>query len=288
MKRLDIAGFCQEAAATEGWNVLSNGLNKAIELCGSRLVSAYAIGSLAHGGFAPAASDVDLVLIFDRADASAEASVRRIQDEIQTELKTPLARRLSVFWSSWNDLARRSGVGRFPLADQEDLIRHGLLVWGEDKRASMVLPEPAQMKAALVIESARFIIEKLAVPQKDALLREPARLIAHGVRDTTKAVLFPVRFLYTADVGRTAGNPESVAHFCRRHAGAASDLVSAAFEWRQSGALGSESSSLRQLSRGLLPVYRELTSTYQQALESYYQPSLAQEMIHWWKRIMER
>ncbi|MGH8141431.1 MAG: hypothetical protein ACREU2_02755 [Steroidobacteraceae bacterium] len=39
------------------WEVMHAGLEQAVAALGDRIVAAYAIGSLAHGGFAPAVSD---------------------------------------------------------------------------------------------------------------------------------------------------------------------------------------------------------------------------------------
>ena len=53
----------QQAGTEQGEAVLAQALAAYQAALGSRLVAAYALGSLAHGGFSPLVSDVDLGLI---------------------------------------------------------------------------------------------------------------------------------------------------------------------------------------------------------------------------------
>ena len=53
----------QQAVTDRGEAVLAQALAAYRAALGSRLVAAYALGSLAHGGFSPLVSDVDLGLI---------------------------------------------------------------------------------------------------------------------------------------------------------------------------------------------------------------------------------
>ena len=47
----------------QGHDVLADAVAAYTQALGERLVAAYALGSLAHGGFSPLVSDVDLALI---------------------------------------------------------------------------------------------------------------------------------------------------------------------------------------------------------------------------------
>ena len=70
-----------------------------------RLVAAYALGSLAHGGFSPV-SDVDVAFILsDPLLAADSESVSSLVDSIKASRK-PFADRLSVFWGSVQHLDR--------------------------------------------------------------------------------------------------------------------------------------------------------------------------------------
>lgn len=55
------------------------------------------------------------------------------------------------------------------------------------------------------------MLENLAIPDRDAALLSPERLVAQGQREVAKAVLFPVRFLYTVTEGTPASNAEAMA-----------------------------------------------------------------------------
>src|SRR5579884_724796 len=53
-----------------GWEIAEAACRHAVRVFGHRLVAVYALGSLAHGGFAPASSDVDVAISVDRCDAT--------------------------------------------------------------------------------------------------------------------------------------------------------------------------------------------------------------------------
>ena len=53
----------QAISAAQGEAVLAEAVSASRHALGPRLVAAYALGSLAHGGFSPLVSDVDLGLI---------------------------------------------------------------------------------------------------------------------------------------------------------------------------------------------------------------------------------
>ena len=99
---------------------------------GERLIAAYALGSLAHGGFSPLVSDIDLGLVL--ADPVLEGDAGNIQAiaEAQRDSGSDLHRRLSVFWGTPATLGGRAAGGRFPPLDRLDLLDNGRLVCGED------------------------------------------------------------------------------------------------------------------------------------------------------------
>ena len=259
------------------------GLAEARARFGPRLEAAFAIGSLAHGGFAPAASDVDLALILTALDANDAARVRDIGEGLRGALSTPLANRLSIFWSTWDSLERGRGEGRFPLADRQDFAQSGALLFGQDERARIALPAGEEMRRALIVEGAQFMVDKLMTPERDERLRHPAALIALGCREVTKAVLFPARFLYTAATGRAAGNEEAVSLMAGTSDGPAETLVRAAFDWRVSGQLGQDAEPL--LAAGLLPLYVGLAEVYGEALTGFGETLLATRMSEWPTRL---
>jgi hypothetical protein len=263
----------------EGWTVMDEGLVQAKNAFGTRLEAAYAIGSLAHGGFAPAASDVDLALILGELTPDDEAVAAGIKSEVQRLMGTPLSGRLSVFWSSWAELQAGTGAGRFPLADRQDLAAHGQLLAGDDQLSRVSIPQGEALRRALVIEGARFFLDKLADPERDALLMDPNALASRGCRDVTKAVLFPVRFLYTLHAGRPADADQAAAFFATRPAGAIQDLVRFALQWRKNGRLGPDAPAL--LAGGLLPLHAEFALSYAAALDRFGEPELARAIRVW-------
>jgi hypothetical protein len=279
------ARVAQVPADAPGWEVLASGLKAARELLGEQaVVAAFAIGSLAHGGFVSAVSDVDLAVILDRVRDDTDGLMAEVRRRVKEQFRTPLSGRLSIFWSSWDDLAGHTGRGRFPLVDQYDLVHDALLLMGEDHRSRVKLPSGEALRDGLIEDAASFMLEKLAVPAKDELLLSPQKLVAQGQREVAKAVLFPVRFLFTADVGTLATNKEAVAHYLERRRGPASALVREAGRWREEG-LGEPTAVQAALKEGLLPLHRELVETYREHLRRMGRAELAQGLEQWWVRL---
>jgi UTP:GlnB (protein PII) uridylyltransferase len=77
-----------QPGAEEGWRVIDTAARCAHDRLGDALLSAYAIGSLAHGGFRAAVSDVDLALLTDDQPGrdisqTVEAITTQVRDEGQ-------------------------------------------------------------------------------------------------------------------------------------------------------------------------------------------------------------
>jgi hypothetical protein len=267
-----------------GWDVLDAGLHEARASFGPRLIAAYALGSLAHGGFAIDVSDVDLGLVLDTLDRRIEKRMEAIKRRVAGRLATPIAGRLSVFWSTWDDLAKRTGRGRFPWVDQIDLMENGVCVHGPDGRGGVVVPSGEDLRRRLVVESAEFMVNKLASPGHDEEILVPARLVARGRREMAKGVLFPVRFLYTLETGKVGSNASAVEHFLSGHGGALHELVRTAMQWREPSrdASGLDATVL---AGGLLPLYAEVVSRYRAELVALERPDLERALGKWLARL---
>src|SRR5438552_1153113 len=91
---------------------------------GERLVAAYALGSLAHGGFSPLVSDVDLGLVLrDPPRPDDPDRVQAVADAVKRG-GTVLHERLSVFWGTPTMLQGQIAGGRFPPLDRLDLMEN--------------------------------------------------------------------------------------------------------------------------------------------------------------------
>lgn len=222
---------------------------------GDALVSAYAIGSLGHGGFSAAASDVDLALLTSDEE-EGPPDVGLIEAEVKRSLpESPLAERLSVFHVQWSHFASPPADARFPAIDRRDLMQSGTLVFGEDLRDERGVEPPAEgirdhaISAALI----RTTPEALRA-EVDALTPEEI-----DSRKTPKLVLWPVRLLHTVDTAKAAGNEEAATHYREttdpppRHP----LLVEASLEWR-AGTISDKESAVTALRQELLPLYAEI------------------------------
>ena len=239
-----------------------------------KLVACYALGSLAHGGFCPLVSDVDIGIIVD--DQNVHEIILAIQNEIK-ETGLPLSDRLSIFCGSVNSLQNDDG-GRFPTLDQLDLIENGRLLFGKDIRP--FLSKPTQQD--LIITGARFALDYLATPEKINDIKNPELIYDKGARHLTKMVLFPVRFLYTAQTEKMGHNEDAVNFYLKNNNTLSSELVHAAFQWR-SEALHDKEYVVALLKKHLLEIYEQFIDLYILKLKDFNEIKLAHDFEKWKK-----
>ena len=225
--------------------MLREALTRAHAVLGERLVAAYAVGSLTHGGFAPDVSDVDGVLIVDRCDAAAAEAIRGVRSAGE------LGARLSLFWGDWATFGAPPETARLPPIVRQDLLRHGVALLGGPPPEGLRAPTPEELLA----ESAAFAGQRLAT------VPDAAALVAQGRRALTKTILFPVRFLATAHAGLAGSNDEAVAWYVgagRPHAA----LASAGLRWRTEPV--ADAAAATALVAAHLPgLYAETIATYE-------------------------
>jgi hypothetical protein len=246
---------------------------------GSRLIAGYALGSLAHGGFSPLVSDVDLGLILDDPVRPED---RMTIDRVSRSLRaggSALEQRLSVFWGTPATLRGQKGGGRFPPLDRLDLLEYGRLLTGTDVRSAVARPD----RTELLVAGAEFALGYLG---DDVLteIRAPSRLLSRGPRRVTKIVLFPVRFLFTAETGQVGTNTFAARHYLARPDAPATSLVTAALAWRLEPAAGDEATAL--LSRELIPLYLHYVDDHIARLRAIDHHRLAGSFQRWRFRLL--
>lgn len=236
---------------------------------GTRLLAAYALGSLAHGGFSELVSDVDLGLLLSDPLRPADGKTIQAVADAEKAKGSPLRERLSVFWGTPATLRGERDGGRFPPLDRLDLIENGRLLAGDDDTRRELPPPTA---GDLLVTGAQFALDYLAGISRSADLpeaglgsiqpatdnaineiRSPDVVLRRGVRRVTKIVLFPVRFLYTAATGRVGTNRAAADRYLQDDQAPSTTLVAAALAWRTAPPDQALASQL--LSEQLLPLY---------------------------------
>jgi hypothetical protein len=242
-----------------GEQVLNEAADLACAVLGDQLDAVFALGSLAHGGFAPLVSDVDIALILRELAPDTVARMTEINTLTRQQAPSPLADRLSIFYADWDGVRHGAGQdARLPAVDRLDLIESGRLLYGTDRRASAVRPDGQ----TLVREGADFACAKFDQNYL-ARLHDPWQLVSDGARAVTKAVLFPVRFLYTLRTHRAGHNADAATWYI--HHGAHPALSQAAMIWREHG-IGDPERATAVLEQGLTGLYIEFFNAYDQAL----------------------
>jgi hypothetical protein len=235
-----------------GWDVIEAAVAAAEERLGDRLASAYAIGSLAHGGFAPAVSDVDLALLTGEPVEDIGLVVEEIQDEVAGTRE--LGARLSIFHAPWAEFGDPPEGARFPPIDRFDLVRYGILVGGTDLRGAYATLPGAEEIRRHAVESA---LRRVTPERLDADL---GQLAAGGVSvpDATKAVLWPIRLQHVCDVGQATGNADAVAHYRSLPDAGHSALAQDALGWRDLRAVPDPADALPRIDGELRDLHVEV------------------------------
>jgi hypothetical protein len=282
-----------------GFAVLQAAVARYRAVLGTRLVAAYALGSLAHGGFSPLVSDVDLGLVLaDPIEPSDPPTIGAVAEAVKAG-GTALHERLSVFWGSPETLAGRAPGGRFPPLDRLDLLENGLLLDGEECRQGLTGPDPAE----LLVEGAEFALDFLGpghepggpagatlgslTPAGDEVIeevRQPELLMKQGARHLTKIILFPVRFLYTAATGRVGTNHAAVDYYLANPEAVAPALVAAGLHWRTVPP-DDQPAAVALLERELRLLYLEYIDDHTTRLEDAGRTDLATAFTAWRRRL---
>jgi hypothetical protein len=286
------------AGADQGEAVLVRAVAAYRAALGSRLIAGYALGSLAHGGFSPLVSDVDLGLILDDpVRAKDRLTIRTVARSVRAG-GSALDQRLSVFWGTPATLQGQRRGGRFPPLDRLDLLEYGRLLTGTDARSAVARPD----RTELLVAGAEFALGYLGgaarLPDRlrqralfrsrddDVLteIRTPARLVSAGPRRVTKIVLFPVRFLFTAQTGQVGTNTLAARHYLASPDAPATSLVAAALAWRLEPPADGEAAAL--LGRELIPLFVHYIDDHIARLRAVGQHRLADRFHRWRTRLL--
>lgn len=163
---------------------------------GPRLLGSYLIGSLAHGGFGPRYSDIDILLLAEGGLAPEELAWVR---ERATALSEAHAAKLSIFWSD-----RGLTIGRFPPLDRIDYLDHAVRLT-EREAIRPERPSLAEVRAYLAgTPFERWAATAQAFAAGDRLDRKDHK-------PYLRAHLYPARLAYSWLTGSIASNDVAVA-----------------------------------------------------------------------------
>jgi hypothetical protein len=126
---------------------------------------------------------------------------------------------------------------------------------------------------------------RLAGEDASAEILFPELLLGHGVRRTTKLVLFPVRFLYTAATGRVGTNDSAASRYLADEKAPGATLVAAALRWRTVPSTD-ESAASELLREQLLPLYLHYIDDHIERLDSIRKAELARAFRKWRDRLV--
>jgi hypothetical protein len=246
--------------------VVTDTVQAAQAVLGAEIEAIFALGSLAHGGFAPLVSDIDVAIVLAATEPHTADQIARVQSLVVDKASSPLSERLSVFWADWP--AVRTGLGennRLGPIDRLDLLDSGRLLLGSDLREPSVRPTHRE----LVVMSADHILGKFTAGYLERMSDTQA-LVAGGAREVTKAILFPVRFMYTLRTGGIGLNDNSARWYAAEGL-PGSALALKALEWRSDG-IGDADLAQQMLDADLAAIHAECFDEYANDLGGHGEP----------------
>ena len=184
-----------------------------------KLLGAYLIGSLAHGGYSRRYSDIDMALTTVAGFAPTAIDGMRVA---ASAISPRLAPSLSLFWTD-----RHFAAGRFPLLDRLDYLDHAVALI-ERERVRPARPTLDEIRSYLRgapfhnwAENARRFASCDVLDPKDH-------------KSYLRALLYPARFVYSWILGCVTSNDEAVA-FLRERAphGLDIELITHALQCRR-------------------------------------------------------
>jgi hypothetical protein len=249
--------------------VITDTVQAARAVLDGEIEAMFVLGSLAHGGFAPLVSDVDVAIVLGATAPGTAERMARVQTLVVEEGSSPLSERLSVFWADWHTVRTGEGAhSRLGPVDRLDLLDSGRLLLGSDLREPSVRPSHEE----LVVMSADHILNKFTDAYLERL-RDTRALLEGGPRAVTKAILFPVRFMYTLSTGRIGLNDNS-AHWYAAEGLPGGALALKALEWRNDGIDDAELAG-QMLDAELDAIHDECFAGYAKELEDLGEASRA-------------
>jgi hypothetical protein len=151
---------------------------------GSKLLEAYKLGSLAHGGFSKTYSDIDFGLLLNCSEPPQEMGDLIVSAQ---SLDSEFGKKLSVFWGNpgfaW---------GRLPVLDRLDLLDHGVPL------LDRVKPDFRRPSKDEIHQEQRQSIEKSwksRLPELSLL----THLESKDRKPYVRAILYPARLIFTWD-----------------------------------------------------------------------------------------
>jgi hypothetical protein len=239
---------------------------------GSGIEAIFTLGSLAHGGFAPLVSDVDVAIVLGSTSPTTGTLIDGVARSVAETASSPLSQRLSVFWGDWR--AVRTGEGdclRLGPVDRLDLLESGCLLVGADLREPSIRPSTEE----LVLMSADHMLGKFTVEYLEQM-RDAETLIAGGPRAVTKAILFPVRFAYTLGTGRIGLN-ETSARWYADQGFRGGGLALRALNWRREG-INDAPLAHQMLDADLLAIHADCLAGFAEHLDTLGETARAVEL----------
>ncbi|MSU55271.1 MAG: nucleotidyltransferase domain-containing protein [Candidatus Taylorbacteria bacterium] len=267
--------------------------NQAVSFFGSRLISVYLIGSLAHGGFSEVSSDIDIAFILDNKDILEEDwdMVNNINKDIKaTGLE--FSKKLSIFWTNVTTISNKITSGGFPPPTKKDglfppfdildLYQNGVLIYGKDIKSNILVPNEEN----LFIAGTEFLLSYVDNKKRNECLSNVDIFLELNPVDISKNILFPIRLLFTLFTSKIGSNGDAALYFLSKKdtSEKLKELINQAIYIRNSAQYHTE--TLKELFPNLNSLYINLIDLHIKKMEELQNLTYVQMLKDWRSRIL--
>lgn len=211
---------------------------------GDQLLAVYLLGSLSTNSYVPGWSDINGVIVTGPAEpAQLTARARAAR---QAVLQSHPAWQASLFAccipvETLRNTAWHDQPDCWSLVDMTNLVEDGGLLWGQDLRAELLLPNLEQLRACLVAQLIELLEASQAAGRRAFPLRAPDRgeweQYCQHPRELVDWLIYPARWLLTWDKGRVGSKTEAVNHYIEDYHGPWEPVLLQADTLRRTGSL---------------------------------------------------
>ncbi len=243
------------------------------EIGREKVLAIFQLGSLAHGGYDPLVSDIDVALLLKNPETGGSIALsEKVKQEIMAK-GVRHADRYSLFIGTVDELNNAIGKTRFTIFDVLDLLHHGRCIFGDESSRKLIVEPDFK---SLVVNTFNFTKSYVFASLFKRGFEDLIGLYSQDYILFSKFLLLPPRCIYTLEKRSPASTNEAVAYYCSQYHDPSSQIVEKALAWRRKRPSYQEVSAIPKTSIRL--IYENFFQRYEKTLESFAENTLVAEI----------
>ena len=156
---------------------------------------------------------IDLLIILNDPFTDEHEAKINLFHKVNTNRKLPLLDKLSLYYGSIQSINLGANHIRLPAYDKQDLIEHGILLYGEDIRQKIIPPSNTDV----LLEGIKAFFDYFTLSEVKSDILNISKLALDGeTKKISKLILIPVRFLHSLYEPSLASCENAVESFVER------------------------------------------------------------------------